>query len=200
MRLIPGRHGETVWNVEGREMGQLDSPLTPLGIREAERLARRLSAMKIDAIYSSPLGRAMQTASVIAAACHTEVHPEPELRERNMGIFQGLTQKQIEQRFPEEGKAYAEDQNYAIPNGESGPERAERSIHAFSEIAARHPGSTVVAVTHSGLLRGFLEWVMGITAGHRSRFRRDNASYNAFDFESELWTLVTWNDVSHLEH
>jgi 2,3-bisphosphoglycerate-dependent phosphoglycerate mutase len=199
MRLIPVRHGETLWNVEGREMGQLDSPLTPLGVEQAQRLARRLSGMKIDVVYSSNLGRALDTAAIIAAACHTDVRPDPGLRERNMGIFQGLTQAEIERQYPVEGRAYAKDQNYAIPNGESGPQRAERSIRAFSAIAERHPHDTVVAVTHSGLLRGFFEWVLGIPPDRGVHFRRDHASYNALDFESGKWTLVTWNDLSHLD-
>lgn len=198
MRLIVARHGETEWNAEGREIGQLDSQLTPRGIEQAQRLAQRLSRVKIAVVYSSDLGRAMKTAEIVAAACQTEVRPDPNLRERHMGIFQGLTVQEIRQQFPAERKRYEENQDYAIPEGESGSQRSERTIRALTEIAERHSDQTVVAVTHSGVLRGFFECVLALPTGQGSRFRRDNASYNAFDHESGRWTLVTWNDTSHL--
>jgi 2,3-bisphosphoglycerate-dependent phosphoglycerate mutase len=199
MRLIAVRHGETEWNVEGREIGQLDSALTPLGVEQAQRLARRLGRMKIDAVYSSDLGRAMETAAMIAAACRTEVRPDPGLRERNMGIFQGLTLAEVESTHPDDRRAYERDRDYAIPDGESGAQRSERSIRTLNAIAGRHSDETVVAVTHSGFLRGFFEWVLGIPPGRTGQFRRDNASYNAFDHDAGRWMLVTWNDTSHLE-
>ena len=199
MRLIVVRHGETVWNVEGREIGQLDSPLTPRGIEQAERLSRRLSHTRIDAIYSSDLGRSMKTAEILAAVCHTEVHPEPDLRERHMGIFQGLTVEEIERRFPGDRQKYQENRDYAIPEGESGAQRTARTMRTLTEIAERHSDRTVVVVTHSGVLRGLFECVLAVPSGLDARFRRDNASYNAFDYEAGKWTLVTWNDVSHLQ-
>jgi probable phosphoglycerate mutase len=95
MKLICIRHGETQWNVEGREMGQLDSPLTPLGLRQAEAIADRLGKLEFDALYSSDLGRAVQTAEAIASRCGRDIRLDAGLRERNMGIFQGLTLEEM---------------------------------------------------------------------------------------------------------
>jgi probable phosphoglycerate mutase len=199
MRLIAVRHGQTEWNVEGREIGQLDSALTPIGVEQAQRLAARLSRMRIKAVYSSDLGRAMQTAGIIAAACGTQVTRDAGLRERHMGIFQGLTSSEADARYPADRHAYEQDREYAIPQGESGLERTERSVRTLTAIAKRHEGDTVVAVTHSGFLRGFFEWVLAIPSGRHNRFRRDNASYNAFEYAADQWILITWNDLGHLE-
>jgi probable phosphoglycerate mutase len=199
MRLIAIRHGETQWNVEGREIGQLDSPLTPRGVDQARRLAARLSRLKIKRVYSSDLGRAMDTAAIIAAACGTEVTSDRGLRERHMGVFQGLTGVEIHARYPAQQQAFEQDREYAIPEGESGPQRTERSVRALTSIANGHPLDTVVVVTHSGFLRGFFEWVLGVPSGRHNRFRRDNAAYNLFDYSEDQWTLVTWNDISHLD-
>src|SRR3954470_7385192 len=106
MRIIAVRHGETEWTAAGREIGQLDSALTPKGVEQAERLAVRLSRLKIDAVYSSDLGRAMATAAAIAARRGMQVIPDPALRERHMGIFQGLTTAEIDARHPDERLAY----------------------------------------------------------------------------------------------
>ena len=92
MKLIIVRHGETVWNAEGREMGQLDAPLTERGLDQIRQLADRIGREPVAAIYSSDIGRALRTAEAIAGTCHVAVQPEPGLRERNMGIFQGLQQ------------------------------------------------------------------------------------------------------------
>src|SRR5690242_5784438 len=86
MRLIAVRHGETEWNVELREMGHLDSALTPIGIQQAEALGHRLKKLGFDALYSSDLGRAIQTAEIIATICEKRVHLHAGLRERHMGV------------------------------------------------------------------------------------------------------------------
>ena len=198
MKLIIVRHGETVWNAEGREMGQLDAPLTERGLDQIRRLADQIGKEPVAAIYSSDLGRALRTAEAIAGTCHVAVQPEPGLRERNMGIFQGLTADEIRQRFPVDRERFEEDADYAIPGGESGPQRSERTTRAFTQIAERHSAQTVVAVTHSGVLRGFFELVLAMPPGQGWRFRRDNAAYNAFEYQPSKWTLATWNDVSHL--
>src|ERR1035437_10000910 len=85
------RLGETEWNLQEREMGQLDSPLTPLGLEQARRLGARLAQIKIDRLYSSDLPRAARTAAIIAEQTGHAVVFDVRLRERNMGIFQGLT-------------------------------------------------------------------------------------------------------------
>jgi len=91
MKLVIVRHGETEWNVQHKVMGQLDSPLTSKGIRQAKAIGDRLRRLKFTSLYSSDLGRAVQTANIIAEICEKKIIFDAELREWNMGIFEGLT-------------------------------------------------------------------------------------------------------------
>jgi len=200
MKLIAVRHGETEWNAELREMGHLDSPLTPLGIQQAQALGHRLKNLGFDALYSSDLGRAVQTAEIIGAICDKPVQLNSSLRERHMGVFQGLTREEISEKYPEQMAAY-ERIGFLdlIPGGETAQERTDRSVRILTEIASRHPEQTVVVVTHGGFLTGFLGFVLGIPFSNGRRYRKENASFNAFEYLEPNWYLQTWNDISHLE-
>jgi 2,3-bisphosphoglycerate-dependent phosphoglycerate mutase len=199
-RFIIVRHGETAWNVEGREMGHQDSPLTSLGNFQARKLAERLASVEFGALYSSDLGRAVETARTLADECKCEVIFDPRLRERNMGIFEGLTRSEMESRFPEERAAYRKaGSSYVIPKGESADQRIGRALQCFDELAVRHKGGTVVVVTHGGILMGLFEFVLGLPFGSARRYVRANCAWNVFTRESEGWILETWGDVSHLE-
>ncbi len=100
--LLVVRHGETQWNLEGRWQGHLDSDLTELGQRQARALAKHPAMETVDRVYSSDLGRALATAHEIAVRRGLGIHREPRLRERHLGIFQGLTRAEMTERFPEE--------------------------------------------------------------------------------------------------
>jgi probable phosphoglycerate mutase len=200
VRLIAIRHGETVWNAEGREQGQADSPLTPRGIRQAEAVAQRLQGQRFSRLYSSDLGRALQTAEIVARATGAAIVTDSGLRERHMGIFQGLTREQMATRFPSEYAAYrADPYAYSIPGGESGQQRRERSVRVTTALADRHEDETIVVITHGGFLLGLFEHVLALDPGNAWRFKRHNASYNVFLRAHGYWTLETWNDTGHLE-
>ena len=199
MKAFVARHGETEWNLAGREMGQLDSPLTARGVQQADALGRRLAGVGVECVYASDLGRAARTGEIIAALCRIELVIEPGLRERNMGIFQGMTVAEMEERYPDERRDYQTlGYDYVIPSGESARQRTERSVHVMTEIALRHPGARVAVVTHGGFLKGFFEHVLGIGPGGGARFRRHNASLSVFAHEERGWTLESWNDTGHL--
>jgi broad specificity phosphatase PhoE len=199
VKAFVARHGETEWNLAGREMGQLDSPLTARGLQQADALARRLTESGVECVYSSDLGRAQRTGEIIATLCRVELVIEPGLRERNMGIFQGMTVAEMEERYPVERRDYQTlGYDYAIPNGESARQRTERSVRVMTEIALRHSGSRVAVVTHGGFLKGFFEHVLGIGPGGGARFRRHNGSLSVFAYEERGWTLESWNDTGDL--
>jgi len=195
------RHGETLWNIEGRVMGQLDSPLSERGERQAAAIARRLSATSFDHLYSSDLGRAVQTATAIANKCNKDVNLETGLRERNMGVFQGRTREEKKAEYPEvwkECKAVGPD--YIIPGGgESQKKRLARSIEVMNRLADTHPDETLVVVSHDGILRGFFSHLLGLEAQSETRIVRANASYNSFLKQDGQWRLKVWGDTSHLE-
>src|SRR5262249_16704908 len=177
------RHGETEWNLARREMGQLDSRLTERGTQQAEALGRRLSHIPFDELYSSDLGRAVRTAEIIAAICRKQVRLDSGLRERHMGLFQGLTWGEIGKKFPNVQEAYDRTGFYdVIPGGETAQQRLDRSARVLTAIADRHPNQTVVVVTHGGILAGFLESVLGMPFGRGKRFKKHNASFNSFEY------------------
>lgn len=200
MRLIAIRHGETEWNIERREMGHLDSPLTARGRRQAELIAARLKGVKFDHLYSSDLPRAMTTAKIISAACGVPVISHAGLRERNLGIFQGMTRAEQRERFSHEYESLRQAvYDYVIPEGESAAQRTTRSVKTLTEIAGANPDGTTVVVTHGGFLQGFFEYVLAMPPGGGWRYKRRNASYSSFTYEERRWCLDTWNDISHLD-
>lgn len=164
MKVIIVRHGETEWNLEDRAMGQLDSPLTPNGIRQIYALANRLHYCSFTTLYSSDLGRAAQTANIIASICDKKVILNSELREWNLGIFQGLTVPEMHKKFPQERQDFENNTlEYIIPGGENLKQFRERSFHVLTAIAKLHLRETVVVVTHGGVLMCFFEEVFGLT-------------------------------------
>jgi len=118
-RIILLRHGEPVWNRENRIQGHLDSPLSDTGVAQAEALAQRLMGEPFAALYSSDLGRAHETARRIAARTRHQVILEPDLRERNLGILQGLTRIEAKVLYPEIYIRYRMfDPDCMVPGGE----------------------------------------------------------------------------------
>lgn len=150
-RIITIRHGETLTNIDGTDVGQTDSPLSPRGVAQADAIADRLSNMDFELIYSSDLGRALQTAESISVKTGKTIQIDLRLRERNMGIFEGLTDLERLDKYPKERKKYLEPgNNYQIPKGESREQRNKRVIECFEYIVQKHLGQTVVVVTHGG--------------------------------------------------
>jgi 2,3-bisphosphoglycerate-dependent phosphoglycerate mutase len=197
-RFILLRHGETVWNIEGRYQGHLDSPLTELGLAQARALALRLPRGSIVALYTSDLGRARQTAEIISQRHGCEVIAHVGLRERHLGLFQGSTRPEAKAGWPEEYRRLKSgDADYAVPGGESHRALMERTLATLGEIAARHPGKTIGAITHSGPLSALLRHTLGISLEAPRRFSRSNASWNVFTVEDGQWLLETWGDTSH---
>lgn len=200
MKLVIVRHGETEWNVESKVMGQLDSPLTPKGIQQAYAIADRLRRLSFTTFYSSDLGRAVQTAKIIAEVCGKKVIFDSELREWNMGIFQGLTVSEMYEKFPQQRQDYERiGDEYVIPEGESLRQCRDRGCRVLNAIAERHLDETVVVVTHGCVLMGFFEMVLGLPPGNSWRFKLYNANLCTFEYVNERWSLIVWNDVSHLE-
>jgi len=198
-RLVLVRHGETVWNLEGRLQGYLDSDLSPRGVAQAAALARRFKDFRLAALYSSDLGRAMETARMIATACRLEVVPDPRLRERNLGLFEGLTKAEIQERHPEVWSRYvSQGPDFIIPNGESARQRFERSIAALREIAERHQEQCVGVVAHGGTLNTAFRACTGMSLDAPKSFSLLNASINVVEYRAGTWEIVTWGDTAHL--
>ena len=198
-RVVIVRHGQTQWNIRQVRQGHLDSPLTDKGIAQAKALGQRLAREKFSALYSSDLGRAVQTAETIAAVTGHSIVTDARLRERNLGIFQGLNGDEIKEKFPEQYRWHRTlDPDYVIPAGESVKQQIERNVICLSEIAEKHFGQTVVVVTHGGVLSGLFRHTFSLPFSAPRRFEFMNASLNVFNYEQGSWFLQTWGDVSHL--
>jgi broad specificity phosphatase PhoE len=149
-RIFLVRHGETDWNLTRRLQGHSDRPLNETGREQARSLAAQLATEEIEAVYSSDLSRAEETARIIAEARGLDVTTLPELRERHFGSWEGLTDEEIHQRFPEEIA------DGVLGDGESRGELDGRVLRALNRIADQHSESTVVVVSHGGPLRAVL--------------------------------------------
>ncbi len=145
-RVLLVRHGQSEWNAVGRWQGQADSPLSDLGRRQAREAARAIGA--VDAIWSSDLQRAAETAAIIAQEIGVgPVVLDPDLRERDAGEYSGLTRAEIEERFP----GYL-GSDRRPPGWEPDDHMLARSLRALRRIAAEVPGGDVLVVTHGGLV------------------------------------------------
>jgi len=199
--LIAIRHGETEWNSEGRYQGHLNSVLNREGLAQAQALGERLAAEPFDLLLSSDLGRALQTASAIAMRSGHEIVVEPRLRERRMGIFQGLTPDEVQARYPDEYARFkTRDPDYVIPGGESMRQLFERCVACVTELAQRHAGLTLATVTHGGVLAMLYRHVRAMPLDTPRDFPLHNTSVNRLLHRGGTWELRSWGDVAHLEH
>lgn len=150
------RHGQTDWNIERRFQGHTDIPLNTQGIEQARKLAAFLNGSRIPAVYSSDLTRALKTAEILAEGRNIPVFQDPRLREINMGSWEGRTWPDVNEHLTGEMEQLNADPVFGrAPGGESLAEVAERLKAAADEITARHPGQTVLIVSH-GLSVGAL--------------------------------------------
>lgn len=148
-RLWLVRHGQTDWNVVGRYQGQSDPPLNPVGRAQARALASRLRGHGFQALYTSDLLRARQTADALAAHAGLAPRLEPRLREMHHGAWDGLLVTEIQARFPADWAAWRHAPHAARPpGGETVTEVAERVAAALDDIARRHAGGHVLVVSH----------------------------------------------------
>jgi probable phosphoglycerate mutase len=198
-QLIVIRHGQTQWNIAGIRQGHLDSSLTERGHAQAKALGKRLAHESFSALYSSDLGRAVATAMRIATMTGHAVVTDARLRERHLGIFQGLSGEEIKKKYPEEYRLHRSmGPDYIIPGGESVRQQVQRNVECLTAIAKNHLGETIVAVTHGGVLSGFLRHTLSIPLGAPRRFDFVNAGLNVFVYDEGDWFLQTWGDISHL--
>lgn len=168
-RLLLVRHGATEWNLTKRAQGQADIPLTDVGLLQAKEAAERLAEIDIDAVYSSDLSRSVDTARAIADAHGVDVTTDPDLREIDQGEWTGLTNDEIRERWPDRWGA-ARHYN-ARPGGESPEQVRARALRAVRRIVEKHPGDTVVAVSHGGTIRWLAAEALGYDFVRSARIR-----------------------------
>jgi len=180
-------------------MGQEDSPLSDRGRVQASAVAARLATEDFTTIYTSDLGRAAATAEVVAAASGIPANPDKRLRERHAGILQGVLEQEAGARYPALFEDLTNpDPDLAIPGGESARQVQQRIAPLLDEILQRHPNQTVALVTHGGVIRTLLWYLLDTAFSSARRAKVDNTSLSTFLREAGCWTLATWNDTAHL--
>ncbi len=202
-RILAIRHGETAWNVDTRIQGHLDIPLNDTGREQARRLARALLERgPIDAIHSSDLSRALQTARTVAEATGAPLAVSAGLRERCFGDLQGRTFAEISAAMPSVAERWRRREPDWVPpgGGESLIMFRERVTAAVWALAARHPGQTLALFTHGGVLDVLYRAATGLGLQAARTWQIGNTAVNRL-----LWTpdsgltLVGWADTTHLE-
>lgn len=195
------RHGETEWNLAGKMQGHLDSPLTATGQAQAQALAKRLQHYAFAAIYSSDLTRAYQTALYIAEKKSGQsVLTDSRLRERCLGIFQGVAKDELPLKFPQEFALYqTQEIDYVVPKGESVRQFRQRCLTGLTEIAQQYSEKSILVVAHGGVLVSLFKHTLGLPPEAPRRFEILNTSLNVFSYHDNHWRLETWGDLSHLE-
>jgi broad specificity phosphatase PhoE len=198
--ILIARHGQSDWNATKRWQGHADRPLTQKGRGQAEALAARLAHIDLDAIYSSDLGRARDTAAVVADSQGLDVRIEPDLREVDVGSWSGLTRAEAEERFPE-GFARWQQGYPGWEDGESYEAMTDRVIAAVKRIAAEHPDERVLVVSHGGPIRALHAEALGLDVHAYRRLRpvEPNARLSAVCFvERRLTELCPANEIDAL--
>jgi probable phosphoglycerate mutase len=193
-RIIAIRHGETAWNVDTRIQGQLDIGLNDNGRWQARRVGQALAQEQVHAIYASDLQRAWHTAQSISESTGTPVRPEPGLRERRFGLFEGKTFQEIEAAWPEHAHHWRKRiPEWAPPEGgESLLALRERVRDTVHQIAAQHPGQCVVIVAHGGVLDALYRLATGQDVDAPRTWELPNAAINRLLWTPDSLTVVGW--------
>ncbi len=194
------RHGETEWNRIGRWQGHADIPLTAQGREQAVLLAERFAAegQTFDHIYASDLGRAFDTAQIIASALGMPVHPLIELREMHLGNWSGLTSTEIKARYADDWDAFERGIDFRRgAHGETIAEIRERVAALIEKLVVEHPAQQLLIVSHGGTIRTAMQYVQQQTGDSTDIFI-GNTSVTEIRVENGHYTIVRANDRTHL--
>jgi 2,3-bisphosphoglycerate-dependent phosphoglycerate mutase len=199
-RLLIIRHGETAWNTESRIQGHTDIALNDKGRWQAERVGAALADEALDAIYSSDLQRACLTAQAIADATQLPLTLDVSLRERHFGRFEGKTQAEVAQHWPDEAQRWrSRDPSYGPEGGEALQDFYQRCVEAVQRVAAQHLGQTIAIVAHGGVLDCFYRAATGVALDAPRTWHINNASVNRLLYSPEGLSLLAWGDTRHLD-
>jgi probable phosphoglycerate mutase len=199
-RILAARHGQTAWNAALRIQGQLDIGLNDVGRWQAQRLAQACAGEALDAIYSSDLARARDTAQALANVVGLEVRTDAGLRERGFGVFEGLTFAEVESRYPDQARRWRQrDASFGPAGGEVLQAFYQRAVAAVAALAARHRGQHIAVVAHGGVLDALYRAAARVALDAPRSWQLANAGINRLLASDEGFVLVGWDDTAHLD-
>ena len=197
--LILIRHGETLWNTQLRMQGSLDSDLTPKGELQIKALGEWMKEVPFDYLYCSDTARAYKTAEAISKFTGHKLNLDKRLREKNLGVFEGLTSEEARERYPETFQQFkTAGASYVIDQGESTHQLLERALDAIEEIRDRHPQKVAVLVTHGGVVRVLMKHVLGISLDAPTQFLIGNTGIFRLVWR-DRWIVAEMGALPHLE-
>jgi alpha-ribazole phosphatase/probable phosphoglycerate mutase len=205
LRLLLARHGQTDWNAQHRYQGHAPVPLNKTGREQAVALGRRLAREDIEAIHSSDLPRAWQTAQIVSKDCGLPVIAEPLLREMDFGEWQGRTHAEIHADRAQQSTSatpaqarYQEPLSFAPDGGETLRQLAGRISSALETARRTQQDKTILWVTHGGPLRALFCLVLGLSLEKNGLFRTNTASVSELHVYPDRTLLALLNDTHHL--
>ena len=197
--IILIRHGETEWNSQQRMQGHSNSDLSSVGQAQIQALGQWMKNVPFDLIYSSDSLRAKQTAEAITQFSGHDLQFDQRLREKNLGVFEGLTSEEARERHPEVFRLFkTAGSKYVIDEGESTQQLQDRALEIVEEIRIKRPEERVLMVTHSGFIRVVMKHSLGLSLETPTRFLIRNTGVFRLVWEDK-WIVSQMGGVSHLE-
>ena len=186
IRIYLIRHGQVAGHDQPRYNGQADVGLTDVGLEQYHALKERLAGKPISACYSSDLSRCAIGAKIICDRFDIEPVRRPELRELNIGVWEGLTWQEIAQRWPTEWQARLNDLvNYRVPQGENLLDVEARVMPVIAEIVERHKGQEILVVGHGGVNRIVLLSAIGAPLAGMFNIEQTYGCLNIIDYYAD---------------
>jgi probable phosphoglycerate mutase len=197
------RHGQSQGNAEGRFGGHTDTPLSPRGRKQAQATAKALASEKFDAIYSSDLPRAIETASPLAELAGVSLITTDALRERSVGVMEGLTFEEAAERHPEQYQALLRrDFEHVLLGGESYRQTLDRASRLLDEAIEQHKGGRIALFAHTGTICILILHLMGALDAPKLKpvwIATANCGIARFDLRDDDFVRVLCiNDTRHL--
>jgi broad specificity phosphatase PhoE len=196
--LILARHGETEWNVEKIYRGRTDVNLDEVGVKQAELLGKYLHTWKLEAIYSSPLKRALDTANIIACYQKIGVQIAGGLIDFDYGEWQSLPEQEVKRLYPTlHNEWHNNPHKVRMPGGESLENVRKRAIEVVDDVLSKYRGS-VVLVSHRVVIKVLICSLLGLDNSHFWNIKQDVGGITIFDYVDERFVSTRHNDTSHL--
>lgn len=197
--IILVRHGETEWNVEEVYRGRIDINLDEAGVRQAELLGEYLSNLELDAIYSSPLRRALDTANIIAQYQKVGIQVTNGLIDFNYGEWQGLPERKVRKSYRAlHNEWHTNPDRVKMPGGESLADVRERAVGVVNDVISKYRGG-IVLVSHRVVNKILICSLLGLDNAHFWNIKQDVAGITTFSYVGGRFILTKHNDTSHLE-
>ncbi len=194
------RHGTTDWNKEEIFRGRLDCKLNETGQAEARALAEYFRDIRLQAIYSSPLSRAMETAQAVAEAKALQVVPHPEFIDIDFGEWQGLPLKEVREKYSELYRLWRErPEAIHFPGGENLARVRARAWEGLQKVIRENPDKTALILSHRVVTKVLICAVLGLDDSHFWHIKQDTTAVNCIEYNRGFFVTSLINDTCHLK-